>query len=54
MEYSTDGGSYRKAGDMTAIPGRWVGVKNGVFCASNEKESKGYAIVNSVIYEREQ
>lgn len=52
MEYSTDGNCYCNAGDMTAVPGRWVGVKNGVFCGSAERESRGYAIVNSVIYER--
>ena len=51
LEYSTDGSSYQKAGEMTAMPGRWVGVKNGVFCASPEKESRGYAIVESVTYE---
>ena len=52
MEYSTDGNTYQTAGEMTAMPGRWVGVKNGVFCASAEKDSKGHAIVHSVIYER--
>lgn len=52
LEYGTDGSSYQKAGEMTAMPGRWVGVKNGVFCASPEKESRGYAIVESVTYEK--
>ena len=52
MEYSTDGKHYQIGGDMTAMPGRWVGVKNGVFCICAEKESKGYAIVDSVVYER--
>ena len=52
MEYSMDGNSYRTGGDMTAMPGRWVGVKSGVFCGSAEKESRGYAIVDSVVYER--
>lgn len=52
FEYSADGSSYRTAGDMTAVPGRWVGVKNGVFCGSAEKESRGFAIVRSVTYER--
>ena len=51
IEYSTDGNNYQKAGDMTSIPGRWVGVKNGIFCASENDGSKGYAIVDSVIYE---
>ena len=52
MEYSTDGSNYQTAGKMTAMPGRWVGVKNGVFCTSAEEGSKGYAVVHSVIYER--
>lgn len=51
IEYSTDGNDYQKAGDMTSIPGRWVGVKNGVFCASENGGSTGYAIVDSVIYQ---
>ena len=51
IEYSTDGNDYQKAGDMTAIPGRWVGVKNGVFCASEKDGSTGYAVVDSVIYQ---
>lgn len=52
LEYSTDGNDYRTAGEMTAMPGRWVGVKNGVFCASAGTESTGYAVVDSVVYER--
>ena len=52
LEYGTDGSSYRKAGEMTAVPGRWVGVKNGVFCAGIEKESKGFAVVKYVKYSR--
>lgn len=52
LEYSTEGSSYQTAGEMTAMPGRWVGVKNGVFCASVERESKGYVIVESVTYEK--
>lgn len=51
IEYSTDGNDYQKAGDMTSIPGRWVGVKNGVFCASENGGSTGYAVVDSVIYQ---
>lgn len=50
MEYSTDGSNYQTAGEMDAVPGRWVGVKNGVFCASANKESKGYARINTVQY----
>ncbi|MDE7044262.1 MAG: hypothetical protein K2O97_04465 [Acetatifactor sp.] len=52
LEYSTDGNDYRTAGEMTAMPGRWVGVKNGVFCSSAGTESTGYAVVDSVIYKR--
>lgn len=50
IAYSTDGSAYRKAGEMQAVPGRWVGVKNGVFCASANKESQGYAVVEYVEY----
>ncbi len=51
MEYAAGNGSYQKAGEAEAVPGRWVGVKNGVFCASTEKGSAGYALINSVTYE---
>ena len=51
MEYAAGDGSYQKAGEAEAVPGRWVGVKNGVFCASTEKGSAGYALINSVTYE---
>ena len=54
LEYSTDGNSYRKAGEMNAVPGRWVGVKNGVFCCyagPETKESSGYAVVDYVEYD---
>lgn len=51
IEYSTDGSSYQKAGETEAVPGRWVGVKNGVFCASAKKGSAGYAVIESVAYE---
>ena len=53
--YSTDGSSYRKAGEMNAVPGRWVGVKNGVFCCyagPEAKENCGYAVVDCVEYDR--
>lgn len=52
--YSTDGSSYRKAGEMNAVPGRWVGVKSGVFCCYAEpvvKENSGYAVVDYVEYD---
>jgi len=51
IEYSTDGNDYQKAGGMTSIPGRWVGVKNGIFCGSQNGSSTGYAVVDSVIYQ---
>jgi beta-xylosidase len=50
ISYSTDNKTYMVAGVMDAVPGRWVGVKNGVFCVSSENESKGYLTVNSVMY----
>jgi hypothetical protein len=53
ISYSTDNTNFIKAGEMTAIPGRWVGVKNGVFCANSNTEdiqSKGYATIDYVIY----
>ena len=55
LAYSTDGNSYSKAGEMNAVPGRWVGVKNGVFCcraASEDRQDSGYAVVDYVRYER--
>ncbi len=52
LAYSTDGTTYQKAGEMHAVPGRWVGVKNGVFCASKNTVSKGHAIAAYVQYER--
>jgi hypothetical protein len=53
ISYSTDNTNFIKAGEMTAIPGRWVGVKNGVFCTNSNTEdiqSKGYATIDYVIY----
>lgn len=50
LEYGTDESAYIKAGEMEAVPGRWTGVKNGVFCASENEKSKGYAKVCSVVY----
>jgi hypothetical protein len=49
ISYSTDGNAYTKAGEMEAVPGRWVGAKCGVFCTSDNKESKGYALVEAII-----
>jgi beta-xylosidase len=52
LSYSTDGSSYIKAGEMVSEPGRWVGVKNGVFCVSENEKSKGFAVVDYVRYEK--
>lgn len=52
IEYSLDGEVYVKAGEMNAVPGRWVGVKNGVFCISGGVGSGGYLIVENVEYSR--
>lgn len=52
IEYSTDGTAYQKAGEIEAVPGRWVGVKNGVFCVSASAGSRGYALVTQVSYFR--
>lgn len=55
IEYSTDGKNYQKSGEMNAVPGRWVGVKNGVFCTyagAVKKEHSGYAVIDSVEYFR--
>ncbi len=51
MEYAAGDGGYQKAGETKAVPGRWVGVKNGVFCASAKKGSTGYAVIERVTYE---
>ena len=50
IEYSLDGSTYKTAGKMNAVPGRWIGVKNGVFCISENKESEGYLIIEKVEY----
>lgn len=55
FEYSTDDSSYSKAGEMNAVPGRWVGVKNGVFCCyagPDVKGDSGYAVVEYVEYDK--
>ncbi|MCR4897007.1 MAG: glycoside hydrolase 43 family protein [Lachnospiraceae bacterium] len=38
--------------EMTAVPGRWVGVKFGFFCTSERDGSEGYAAVSRVRVER--
>jgi xylan 1,4-beta-xylosidase len=50
--YSLDGAEYVTAGSMQAVPGRWVGVKNGVFCIRRAAGSGGFLTVESVQYER--
>lgn len=50
MEYSLDGVSYTAAGKMNAVPGRWVGVKNGVFCIRRGNSDGGYLAVEGVEY----
>lgn len=41
MYYSSDGAEYKKAFEMKAVPGRWVGVKYGVFCVAAGENSTG-------------
>lgn len=41
VHYSVDGKEYKKALEMKAVPGRWVGVKYGVFCVSAGDSSDG-------------
>ncbi len=50
LYFGTDGYTYEKAFEMISVPGRWVGVKNGVFCLSEKKDSYGYAIIENVQY----
>lgn len=52
FSYSTDGVSYQKAGSYLAEPGRWVGVKSGVFCSKTEDSAQGSCLVKSVIYSK--
>lgn len=53
IEYSFDGVSCKEAGRMNAVPGRWVGVKNGVFCLRREQNAGGYLTVSGVEYRKE-
>ena len=50
--YSIDGAEYIFAMSIKAEPGRWVGVKNGVFCLSDRAGSTGQTMVRSVSYHR--
>lgn len=55
LSYSTDGKDYEKAGSMRAVPGRWVGVKNGIFCVAEEEvktANRGYVTAEYVEYSR--
>ncbi len=49
--YSTDKEQYTLAFSMEAVPGRWVGVKNGLFCCGLEPRG-GSLLVKSVNYHR--
>lgn len=51
LSYSINGTDYKTVCSMTSTPGRWVGVKNGVFCVSSQEGSKGHAAIASVLYE---
>lgn len=50
VEYSIDGAEYKTAGKMNAVPGRWVGVKNGMFCINRGGGEGGYVIAERVEY----
>lgn len=50
FEFSTDGMVYQPAGEMNAVPGRWVGVKSGIFCTRREQGTGGFVIAESVKY----
>lgn len=52
IQYSIDGVQFEDVLKMKAVPGRWVGVKNGVFCLSDKDESKGSVLVKSVSYSK--
>ncbi|HCL03281.1 MAG TPA: hypothetical protein DHW61_12900 [Lachnoclostridium phytofermentans] len=52
MSYSLDGEEYKEAFTINAKAGRWVGVKNGVFCNHDTTvNGGGYAEVDYVRYE---
>jgi beta-xylosidase len=53
FSYSTDGANYQKAGSYMAVPGRWVGVKSGVFCAAHDvqdTQEAGSCMVMKCVY----
>lgn len=41
MYISMDGSNFEKLVSIEAVAGRWVGVKNGMYCINNALESKG-------------
>ena len=50
--YSLDGISYKSAIEMLSVPGRWVGVKSGMFCLSSKDNSTGKVTVDYVKYSK--
>ena len=53
LELSFDGKNYEKAFSFASKAGRWVGVKNGIFCAHDntvKNDKTGYVLVDSVEY----
>lgn len=53
LSYSMDGKEYKEAFTIMAKAGRWVGVKNGVFCNHNNTiDGGGYAAVDYVRYQQ--
>ena len=51
--YSFDGEEYHEALIMESVPGRWVGVKYGLFCISSALSSSGSVTVTEVRMERQ-
>ena len=52
ISYSFDDNNYHIAGSMTAVPGRWVGVKNGPFCIRRREGNGGFLTVTDVTYSK--
>ena len=53
LEVSFDGKEYAHAFSVDSKAGRWVGVKNGVFCTHDntvKNEARGFVTVDSVVY----
>ena len=53
MEVSFDGKEYAHDFSVDSKAGRWVGVKNGVFCTHDntvKNEARGFVTVDSVVY----